>query len=157
MIKRKATDVPKSCSAGSGVLYKSTMNQSDGTLVDIPLVDCVADMQVVLGWNTSDPAGQTVDTYTDADGTTSSTGTTNPILPSDPRYIREHLKLVKIYLLAQDGGYDKNFRNTETHMVVGDSNLGETSLTNTVDLTSQNLLNYRWKLYRIVVRPKNIR
>lgn len=159
VVKRVAGDSPKSCATGSGVLYKATMNQSTsssgGGMVYIPLIDCVADMQVVLGWNTGSPPGPTVDTYTNADGSAQS-GSANPVSMTDPVYIRQHLKLIKVYILAQDGGLDKNFKNTETNMVVGDHDLGEDSLTKTVDLTSSNFLNYRWKLYRIVVKPKNI-
>ena len=47
---------------------------------DIPILDCVADMQVVFGWNTGDPAGNDVDTYTNADMTAVST--TLPWTPS---------------------------------------------------------------------------
>jgi hypothetical protein len=155
MVKRVAGSAPKGCSTGSGVLYKATMNQNGGDLTYIPLVDCVADMQVVLGWNTGSPPGPTVDTYTNADGSAQS-GSANPVSMTDPVYIRQHLKLIKVYILAQDGGFDRNFNNTKTDMVVGDHDLGEDSLTKIVDLTSPNLLNYRWKLYRIVVKPKNI-
>jgi hypothetical protein len=39
-------------------------------------------------------------------------------------------------------------------MVTGDTL--ESSLTRTIDLTGANYQHYRWKLYRIVVKPKNL-
>lgn len=156
-VKRVATDVPKSCSPAAGVLYKATMNHADGKLTYIPLLDCVADMQVVLGWNTSG-TNNVIDYYTNADGTVSS-GSATPTFPvdlSDPAYIRQHLKLIKVYVLAQDGGYDSKYSNTTTNMVVGDPDLGEAALTNTIDLTGANYKNYRWKLYRLAVRPPTL-
>jgi hypothetical protein len=67
--------------------------------------------------------------------------------------IRNNLKLVKVYVLAQNGRRDPNYTNPSP-IVVGDT--GETGLTSSYDLAAKGLLNYRWKLYRIVVRPKNL-
>ena len=156
-VRRVAGDMPDRCSPAAGVLYKSVMNQDkdDSSVQNIPILDCVADMQVVLGWNTSsDPAGNAVDIYTDADG--SNPSGSSSVVPdvNDPKEIRTRLKLVKVYLLAQDGGFDKNYTNTDTAMKIGEEN--ETAVTKTVDLTQPNYRNYRWKLYRLVVRPKNL-
>lgn len=153
-VVKRTTGTPDNCAPGAGVLYKATMNQNGGGLDYIPILDCVADMQVVFGWNTGDPAGSDVDTYTNADMTTVST--TLPWMPAlnDPTDIRKHLKLIKIYILAQDGGYDKNFTNLNALVDVGVS--GETSLTKQLNLSGTNYRNYRWKLYRIVVKPKNL-
>ena len=151
---KRTSGTPENCAPGAGVLYKATMNHIGGAMNNVPILDCVADMQVVFGWNTGDPAGSDVDTYTNADMTTVST--TLPWTPSldDPTDIRKHLKLIKIYILAQDGGYDKNFTNPNALVDVGVS--GETSLTKQLNLSSTNYQNYRWKLYRIVVKPKNL-
>jgi len=159
-VKQIAGDVPDRCSPAAGVLYKSVMNQDqdDGSMQDIPLLDCVADMQVVLGWNTSgDPAGNAVDTYTDADGSNPSGSAVVPDL-DDPKEIRTRLKLVKVYLLVQDGGADRNYTNTNTAMEIGETEgtPGSTAATKTIDLTQPNYLHYRWRLYRLVVRPKNL-
>lgn len=154
MVKRIAGDMPAGCSPAAGILYKSVMDQKNGSMQDVPVLDCVADMQVVLGWNTSgDPAGNAVDTYTNAEGQ-SPTGTLNAQSLDDPKEIRTRLKLVKVYILAQDGGFDKNFNNTNTAMRVGE--VGETGDPKFIDLTAPLYRNYRWKLYRLVVRPKNL-
>ena len=154
-VKRTA-DVPTGCSQAAGVLYKSVMSQKDGSMQEIAVLDCVADMQVVLGWNTSsdDPAGNVVDTYTNADGSSPGGLSTEVQSLDDPKEIRTRLKLVKIYILAQDGGFDKNYTNTNTEIMVGES--GETGYTKKIDLTAAKYRNYRWKLYRLVVRPKNL-
>ena len=74
----------------------------------------------------------------------------------DPVEVRKRLRQIKIYLLVQDGSEDRNFSNTNTAFLLGDVSLGETPLTSTVDLTTANMLHYRWKMHRIVVRPKNL-
>ena len=155
LVKRVSGDVPDKCSPAAGVLYKAVLNQSDGSMQDIPVLDCVADMQVVFGWNTgSDVSNDAVDTYTNADGTSPGglSVATQPL--TDPKIIRTRLKLIKVYILAQDGGFDKNFTNTNTAMVIGET--GETGSTKSVNLTLTDYRNYRWKLYRLAVRPKNL-
>lgn len=159
LVKRVTSDITGSCAPGAGVLYKAMMSQSDGSMNFIPLLDCVADMQVVLGWNTSlTPTDDSVDTYSTADGKTAA-GVVTSVPMDNPEYIRIHLKLIKVYILAQDGGFDKDFTNTNTLMRVGDAdpNGGESAtLTTTRDLTDAMYQHYRWKLYRIVVRPTNL-
>ncbi len=158
-VKRVAGDVPTGCSPAAGVLYKSVLNQNSGNMDAIPVMDCVADMQVVLGWNTGgDPAGNAADTYTNAAGEQALSfaplGTFNALWLLDPKEIRTRLKLVMVYILAQDGGFDKNFNNTESKMRIGEA--GMSGEVKEVDLRTPNFLHYRWKLHRLVVRPKNL-
>ncbi len=155
MVKRVSGDVPDKCSPAAGVLYKSILNQSDGTMQDLAVLDCVADMQVVFGWNTgSDASSYAVDTYTNADGKSPGGLSTADQPLTDAETIMMRLKLIKVYILAQDGGYDKNYTNTNTAMYVGE--FGETGVTKSVDLTLPDYRNYRWKLYKLSVRPKNL-
>ena len=161
-VRRLAAETPPSCSPAAGVLYKAVMSQADGTMTPtIPLLDCVADMQIILGWNTqAEPEkSNAIDAYSNADASTL-TGNLNGVdltaVMTNPEEVRKRLRQIKVYILAQDGVFDRNFRNTNTTFVVGDTTLGETPLTKTVDLTTANMLNYRWKLYRVVVRPKNL-
>ena len=65
--------------------------------------------------------------------------------------IRNAMKVIKVYILAQNGRKDPNYQGPAS-IAMGEA--GELSLTRTYDLSS--LRNYRWKLYRIVVRPKNL-
>ena len=159
MVRRPA-NVPSNCAPGAGVLYKTVMNQTIGAggggMTDIPIMDCVADMQVVFGWNVSSPAGLDATSFSNADASTVvSPGSWTPAF-TDPTDIRKHLKLIKIYILAQDGGYDKDFINTNPSFMVGSGTAGELNLTRTIDLRDAKYQNYRWKLYRIVVKPKNL-
>ena len=160
LVKKVPSDMSSSCAPGAGTLYKTVLNQADGTMTSIPLLDCVADMQVALGWNTTGSGGTSVDTYSNADGSTvsSPSGALTSVPMTDPVFIRTSLKLVKVYILAQDGGYDKTFTNTATQFVVGDptDTTVPSSLVSTINLTASKYQNYRWKLYRIVVRPLNL-
>lgn len=154
-VERVAGDVPDSCSPAAGVLYKSVMSHKDGVMQPFAILDCVADMQIVLGWNTSgDPAGNVVDTFTNAEGKSPTGASTNDQAIDDPKEIRTRLKLIKVYILAQDGGFDKNFQNTDTAMRIGE--VGETGDPKFINLTTPDRIHYRWKLYRLVVRPKNL-
>jgi len=74
---------------------------------------------------------------------------------TDAKSVREHLKVVKVYILAQEGKRDSNFTYPQANMVVGNNLLGETSLTNLYTFSSDQL-KYRWKMYRIITRPKNL-
>lgn len=157
-----SSQVPPVCAPNSGILYKTTVNQSDGKLNYVPILDCVADMQIVLGWDIN--GDSMIDTYSNADGSqVSGTGTTaqvqtaiaqsannsSTIIPN----LRNSLKIVKVYILAQQGRLDPGYTSTSP-ITVGD--LNESSLTRNFDVAAAGWLNYHWKLYRIVARPKNL-
>lgn len=158
---RRPETIPSMCADRTGVLYKATLNQSSGTFTEIPILDCVADMQVVFGWDMNEDG--VIDTVSNADGTTanSSAGFSNTHVKDtikDAGLIRNRLKLVKIYLLVQDGRPDPNYKNTKD-IIVGNKNLGEESLTKkytVTDIEANKWSHYRWKVYRIVVDPKNL-
>lgn len=158
--------LPPFCGPRTGVLYKATINHDGGGYRFMPLLDCVADMQVVFGWDTSDDGGAgQVDVYSSA---LKSGGNYAASVPSsdskyaaigsyfsDPEAVRKHLKMIKVYILAQDGKRDKSYSAPVTTIEVGDR------LTNGFDVTkfyslSSEQRQYRWKLYRIVARPKNL-
>lgn len=175
-----ALKTPAFCAENTGVLYKAVINHADGTYSYMPLLDCVADMQVVLGWDTSEKGlANSVDAYTSlpaADGTvtaapagagalvkgwlTAESGDPGKV----PRNIREHLKVVKIYILAQEGRRNKNFTFPAASILVGkecrSAEAGSidcgASLTRPAYSLSTEQRNFRWKLYRLVVRPKNL-
>ena len=152
---------PPFCAPGTGVLYKASVSQLDGSYLYIPLLNCVADMRVVLGWDTSDqgnansinayssvPASDGTLTVTPAAALSSITGCL-----ATARGIREHLKLVKVYVLAQEGKRDASYTAPSNTIVVGNDD--EQSLTHVYPLTAAQK-QYRWRLYRIIARPKNL-
>jgi prepilin-type N-terminal cleavage/methylation domain-containing protein len=158
-VKRPAAaDIPTKCADNTGVLYKATVNHADGKLTEIPIMDCVADMQVVFGWDMNEDG--VVDAFSNADGTTVNGGDTTAVKNTiaDAELLRNRLKIVKVYLLAQEGSRDPNYRN-QKDIDVGNRSLGEISVTKSytvADITAKNWTNYRWKVYRIVVSPKNL-
>jgi len=157
------SSVPAFCAPDTGILYKTTVNQDGGALTYIPVLDCVLDMQVVLGWDIN--ADGVIDTWSNADGTAVSgvgpiadvqaaLGTVNNNSITSLPNIRNSLKMIKVYIVAQNGKKDTGYTSTSP-LEVGDA--AEKSLTRPADLTlAANQLNYRWKVYRIVVRPKNL-
>jgi prepilin-type N-terminal cleavage/methylation domain-containing protein len=149
--------IPSRCALNTGILYKTVVNHTDGNLTYMPILDCVADMQVVFGWDVNGDG--LIDAYSDADGTNVSGASSSQVktLLASSDGIRSSLKLMKIYILAQDGARDPNFTNSGSTILVGAN--GETSITKSYDLNpagGPNLMNYRWKVYRIIVRPKNL-
>ncbi len=158
-----AAQLPSYCAPGTGVLYKATVNQADGNLTYLPVLDCVLGMQVVLGWDTTGTG--LIDTWSSSDGSAvnglattsvvqSALGSANNNSLSTVPNIRSSLKMVKVYVLAQNGRKDPDYISTSPLQVC---DTGETSLTLPVGLTlTPAQLSYRWKLYRIVVRPKNL-
>jgi prepilin-type N-terminal cleavage/methylation domain-containing protein len=172
--------LPSSCSPNTGILYKAVVNHKNGLLTYLPIMDCIADMQVVLGWNFGDSSGNFVssdfatgsgliDTWSDPAGTAVSSNLSPPpsgwanyfqqtILP-DPAHIRTKLKLIKVYILAQEGHLDPNYTSPAA-IQISDPNNNEISLVHPTTAGNYNLtssmLNYRWKVYRLVVKPNNL-
>lgn len=165
--------VPSFCAPNTKVLYKATVNNNlnNGDYTFIPLLDCVASMQVVLGWSPNagtESVQDSISTYSSlpkigtGDVTTVATGSATAIAGADitswfnnkdARKIREQLKLVKVYVLAQEGKRDPGYTYPTSSILVG--GIGENSLTKTYNLTEEQR-HYRWKLYRIIVKPKNL-
>lgn len=164
-VARPSTSVPALCAPNIGTLYKTVVNQgSNGHLSYLPLLDCVADMQVVLGWDltigNTTAAGQDglIDTWSSPDPL-SCAGNGCSISPggvsdatADPQLLASALKVVKVYILAQVGRKDPGY-TSPSPITVGDA--AEVAITRSYALATDKL-NYRWKVYRIVVRPKNL-
>ena len=154
--------MPAVCAPSTGILYKTSVLQADGKLSYIPLVDCVADMQIVYGWDLRNAGASgtdgLIDTYSNADGTTvvgeaPSADVQTALASADG--IRNSLKLIKIYLLVQNGSRDSNYTSPTADFELFDRDNGESSLGRTYTLAA-NQMSYRWKIYRLVVRPKNL-
>lgn len=134
--------MPSRCAGGTGILYKGTVNQGDGGLTMLPLLDCVADFQVVYRRDT------------DNDGTTDLT--TNDISALTAQQVREQVKDVRVYILAHEGQRDPNFTFSNfTGACANCIRVGESAaLGRDLDISGiANYLNYRWKIYTIAVKP----
>lgn len=155
--------IPAFCAPNTGMLYKATVNHDGGGVTHIPILDCVLDMQVVLGWDLNSDG--LIDTWSNADGSVSNglgtytdvqnaLGTINNNSLTTLPNIRNNLKMVKVYILAQNGKRDAGYTTT---LPLAVSDAAEASLTRPAGFPlAGDQLNYRWKLYRIVVRPKNL-
>lgn len=139
--------VPKRCAPNTGVLVKAVVKHSDGEYDYQPLLDCVADMQVVFGLDTNadgafDPAGG--DSYSE------------DITTLTAENIREQLKQVRVYILAHEGQKDNTFIYPSSTVSLG----ADVSLGREFNLASKignpEYKNYRWKVYTIVTTPKNL-
>ncbi len=154
-----ASQVPSTCASNTGILYKATVNHSDGKLNYMPLLDCVADMQLVFGWDTQSNGIITESSAYNSDVTkisVSGIATTAEIkaIMEDANEIRSKLKYIKVFVMAQEGRKDTGYSNS-SKIVVGEVE----SITNGYDLTAlgtKGWLNYRWKIYRMFIKPKNL-
>jgi hypothetical protein len=134
----KPANFPSRCAPNTGILYKATMNHNDiGSLNPQPILDCVADFQVVFGLD-NDENG-ILDGYNN--------NITLPVLTA--KQIRTRVKEVRIYILTHEGRKDQNYRHSTNIITVGEFGLGR-------DFDLGANLNYRWKVYQLVVKPLNL-
>ena len=147
-----AGEMPPRCAGNTGVLYKGVVNQADGLLTEMRLVECVADMQVLYGWDVDEDGdfepwiGGSIDAYLEN------------INDRESFEVREQLKEVRVYILAHEGqkdaGYNfSGFTGGGTNVLVGEFGLGSN-----FDLSViPDFQEYRWKVYTLVVKPANLR
>jgi prepilin-type N-terminal cleavage/methylation domain-containing protein len=134
-------NVPLHCAPNTGVLVKSVVKQSDGSLdTALPLIDCVASMQVQF------------DLDTDGDGAVDPlSGYENDLAGLTAAEIRDQVKQIRISLLAHEGQQDPKYIHPVTSISLGDVS---------VDLTDASFLgkgrNYRWKVYTLSVTPQDL-
>lgn len=175
------TRIPATCSSDAGILYRAGVNHKSttpgGTLDYMPILDCVADMQVVFGWSLADTGGTVlvdalnstanntvlgsglVDTWSNANGSQVSSSVAATVSQvqtamADPGHVRTKLKVVKVYILAQNGRKDLSYTSPGS-ILIGDP--GEATLTKPGGFpVTAAMRNYRWKVYRLVIKPKNL-
>lgn len=139
--------VPTRCAPNTGVLRKAAVNQGAGTFAGgtLPLLDCVADLQVVYRRDTN------------GDGTIDNT--TDDISALTAQQIREQVKEVRVYILAHEGQRDVNYTyptNPVALPAAPDPGFGSGSSFNFNTHGITNWQNYRWKVYTLVVKPNNL-
>lgn len=140
--------MPAACAPHTGVLYKANISHSSGGYdPQIPLVDCVADLQVVYGLD-GDASGR-VNQYLEAPANTATPTATD---------IRDQLREIRVYILAQDGPKDSMYTYPSQTVAVGEALNGvfRGRVFDLAQLIGSGWQNYRWKVYSIVVRPKNL-
>lgn len=191
-------NVPSQCVTGgvgvpaanvwTGVLMKGILTNSigGGTIATFqPLLDCVADMQIVYGLDMD--GNGTIGTYSNANGSTINTAEVmtddgNPVTATEVQrtlgvvpdvplggrdiaaLIRNRLKEVRIYVLAHEGQRDPTYTYlppiaAPPSVPVGLVMIGGIPVQfgrNYPLANIPNWQNYRWKVYTLVVNPKNL-
>lgn len=143
-IRRPSTNMPSRCAPNTGILYKATVNHSDGGLTELPLLDCVADIQLVFARDVdNNPA--TIDTY----GELTSTLTAEQV--------RTQVKEVRVYILAHEGQRDTFYTYPNSTITLTDTDAGLLNTINLNTLSGASYVNYRWKIYTLVIKPFNLR
>lgn len=150
--------MPTQCAGGTGILYKATVNQDGGGMTEYPIIDCVADMQVIYRLDMDD--NETAGTSSNADGTAITTN--EPVTTADVQAtlnsasdLRNRLKEVRVYILAQDGQRDARYTFSDATVTVGDAAFGQV-----FDFTARGIVNwqnFRWRVYSLVVGPSNLK
>lgn len=147
------SNLPSRCAQGTGVLTKTVISQANGgTTNALPLLDCVADMQVVYQLDMNDDG--TIGTQSNANGSTvagpeSASAASVQATLADPSLLRQRLKEVRVYILAHEGQKDATYTSASS-ITVGEFGLGSTVSIGT------NWQNYRWKIYTLVVKPMDL-
>lgn len=171
-ISTSSGTVPQRCAPNTGVLQKATMDYAGG-FTQLPLLDCVADMQVVyqLAMN-ADPKTciGTVGTQSNANGSTvtsseSATSATVQATLADASLLRCRLKEVRVYVLAHEGQIDRAYTYPSSTVNIPASSLDPgwglgrgpgSSAFNLASVVGTDWANYRWKIYTIVVKPMDL-
>jgi prepilin-type N-terminal cleavage/methylation domain-containing protein len=154
-----AANMSQRCAPGTGILYKSTLNQ-DGTFTPIPLLDCVGDMQVVFGLATNAPVDNSVNTYEDSNNLNTGLSLYD---------LTNQVKEVRLYVLTHEGRMDPNYTypsaDAANPINVGESLLGvqrgsqwtsDGSVGKKLSTTFTNWQHYYWKVLTVVIRPNNL-
>lgn len=150
--------MPAQCAGGTGILYKATVNHDGGGMTEYPIIDCVADMQVIYRLDMDD--NETAGTSSNADGTAITTNeavTTADVQATlnSASDLRKRLKEVRVYILAQDGQRDARYTFPNATVTVGDAAFGQV-----FDFTARGIVNwqnFRWRVYSLVVGPSNLK
>ncbi|MBF0464377.1 MAG: prepilin-type N-terminal cleavage/methylation domain-containing protein [Nitrospirae bacterium] len=141
-LKRPASFSSK-CHQSSYTLYRGVINQSDGKRTEQPIMDCVLDFQAALGLNIAGAL-----TWVSASG---AVGSATDLTTA--ANVRSYLREVKVFILLQDGQFDKDFTYASSSVVIGDSNI---TLRN-YDLTAlTNYQNYKWKVVTLDAKTVNL-
>ena len=141
-----STTIPARCAAGTGVLMKYVIDQATGNRgTGMPLLDCVAYFQVVF--RLVDPTNENnLIVADDLSGLTA-------------QQLREQLAEVRVYILAHEGQKDMNYTYPNSTLQITDMNDPAYSLGMMFNFTTSGITDwqhYRWKVYRIVVKPNNL-
>lgn len=124
-----ASQTASHCNPGTRNLIRAV----GSTDVGQPVLYCVSDFRVRFDLDTNNDG--VIDTTLDRPSNASIT----------PDNIKRQLKQVRIYLLVQEGGLDKDY-----------SFRGNTTVDGINLQLPQNYQSYRWKIYRFIIKPMDL-
>lgn len=139
-ISRPSTGIPKRCAPNTGILYKAVVRHSDGRYLYLPILDCVADFQVIFGLDKNGDGF--VDSYEDDISSFSS------------KEIREKVKEVRVYILTHDGKRDRDYLFDRERVYVGEFEKGRDF--DLSQIIGPDYRHFRWRIYSISLKPKNL-
>jgi prepilin-type N-terminal cleavage/methylation domain-containing protein len=132
---------PPYCAPNTGTLVKAVLNPADNGFSVMPLLDCVADMQVYFG---ADFLGNGTVTYTD-----------NIASMTTPAQERAQLREVRIFLLVQEGRRDANYTHPDATIQVGDNLVIPSAFLKTQNVSAYR--QYRWRVYSLGTMLNSLR
>lgn len=155
-LARSGVTVPPRCAPGTGILVKSLIRHSDGRRdTGIPILDCVADFQVVFGVDNDDDGDFELGT---------DDGYSGDIAGLTAAQVRQRVKEVRVYILAHEGQKDVTYDASSTYPdgkiqlpASPDPAAGSGTTFDFEDRDVTDWQHYRWKVYRMVVKPNNLR
>lgn len=142
------------CAPNTGVLVKATLNHTSGVLDEMPVLDCVADLQVVYAMDNDEDG--------DFQNGTGGDAYTNSLTGLTAQQIRTRVKEVQVYILAHEGQRDPNFtfNNFTAGACVTCVRVGRplpSAFGRDFDLSAiTDYEDYRWKVYTISVKTENL-
>lgn len=139
-------DIPSRCAPGTGILYKAHLNHAGTSrgVTQYPLLECIADMQIVYSLDTNTTGA--VDFH----------GGEDVLTGLSAAQIRQQLKEVRVYILTHEGQIDRSYTYPNKLITVGEFGAGRDYDVSNLGGIGTTWQNYRWKLYTLVVKPKNI-
>ena len=135
-------NIPPRCAPNTGLLVKSLISHADGSRrPGMPLMDCVADMEIIYGLDVNN------------DGTITYFDNLNAMASYTAQTVRDQVKEVRVYILSHEGQKDASFNYTNNTVTVGEFGIGRN-----FDLSViPDWQRYRWKVYTLVVQTRNLR
>ncbi len=162
-----AANMPTRCATGTSVLVKATLNHDTTPGLgdfsgEMPVLDCVADMQVIYGVDTDAVLDNAVNCYVN--------NLADVLAPNDAENVRNRVKEVRVYILSHEGQIERDFTfnppiapssvrvGEASANLPGGSCTGAAAMGRDYDLSGiTDWQNYRWKVYAISVETDNLR
>lgn len=153
---RRPADISERCAPGTGILYKAVLDQATGGYSEVPLMDCVGDVQVVFGFASNAPTDMSVNLHDD-----------NLSSMTTLYDLTNQLKEVRLYILTHEGRRSSGYSYPSNTINVGEdfgagvlgsvwTHDGALAGSKNLSTTFTNWQNYYWKVLKVVVIPSNL-